>query len=209
MPSRTIEIANLAGVTTEWLRDERAYQFAKNLQTHQANPVRSYNHITHEELPDKWHRFQSFQAVEARLGGDLPGQLVNMPILRMQTTQQILKVCAGANAARVWDLAMHGADVEAAKEQAFGEVESYLADTDRLVAHIPEPSVLRQSFDEAFVRYVGFKDEHDSQALLMTEHAAGLAIARLLKQSQADGEVFVPLGGVSSGNIERGYIGSV
>lgn len=194
----TEQIQAAAILTAQWLTDERATAVYHGENAHDIDPADRYNTVVGDIMPEHWRRFQSYQEIEDEvpIGIDVPADAA------LQTNQQILKVCAAAGEARVWELVIHGSRFDQAEWRSQTETTVYLRDTGHLASVLADPGELRRSFGMAIVSHARPAHSGESQPQLLTERTANLAVARLLEQGKRDGEILVPIPGLPSGILE-------
>src|ERR1019366_6471968 len=96
-----------------WLSRESDYQFDKNHLTHSSDPISSIDYIMSSEIRDKWARFQIFRTEANEL---------NNKELSIRATQLILKTCAAARGALVWDYVLQGQSLDNGLRQSLDDL---------------------------------------------------------------------------------------
>jgi hypothetical protein len=183
-----------------WLFGENTYQFNKNYLTHRGHPRQSRDYILSTEIPNKWGRFQHFRRINRVEPDDLR--------LRQHVGQNILKACAAARAAYVWDEVDRepSHDLESAQDKSWSVLSGYLngiRDGERLM---PGYDLLdKKDVKEAVEAYAGKKGAY-ARPVAAYIGMVGLSLTALIEQTATDStqkrELVLPEPGVPSGSIE-------
>ena len=198
--------AQVVNSVSEWLRAEHDYQFEKNSNTLQRNPIRSRANILTYEIPNKWAKYQKFRDLALVDKKRYPNQRLDEKLL-MQIGQNLLKCAAAARAAYVWSGVVQGVDFLEASEKSLQGVESYSAGILRDGLILPKVELLGGSVEEAIKTYnidpLAYANPNKTLIAL-----TGLAISGVLEYQSDVSRVILPEPGHPSGELQRWAIPS-
>lgn len=178
----------------EWLRGEHEYQFLKNKKTHNADPWVSLAYIAGTEIGNKWHRFQLFLT---------HASLIKDRELELQTGQQLLKTCAAARGALVWQYALDGKSIDVGSEQTWWNLNDYYDGLRTGVEELPPRDKLEAPLEVAISPATVEPNNGNYEIEPVFTRLLGLAIVYFAVQQALLGEIVLPKPGVESGHIEQ------